>query len=301
MAADSTPLLRRRSTLLVKTETTTGTAETLAAADGAINVYNMQWTPDVPTEERQDQASFGRLASIHGTRTATVEFETDLAGTELDLMATTLLPACGFTAAANVLSLAYSAAQPTVTIGCYYDGVKLAIAGAAGSVSFPLRAGFPCRARWRFLGKIVADADVALVVPTAYNTAPPRWAGNNVTFGSYTPRLSSLTIDVNNTLVMREDPADAAGVRACVIVDRLPTVTADPEMSLVATRNWYNMLTNHTEEALSVAIGTAVDNTITIASNNLQWTQIPLGERNGLLTRQVTGQLNQDSLSLTFT
>lgn len=304
MAVDTTPKLTRRTSVLAKTETTTGTAIALADTDGAFNAYNITYNPDIAIEERLGQAGWGVLASIHGTRYATIDFEVDLAGkgsSGAPTWASTLLGACGFTASGSIFTTGYNASQPTLTIGCYLDGVKVAIAGAAGSVTFPLRTGFPCRARFSFMGKVVADSDVAIVTPTGLSTKPPTFANNAVTFASYTPKLSSLEIAVVNTLSMREDPADDTGARSCVIVDQRINITADPEFQLVADRDWYTLLTGHTAENLSVAVGTAANNTMTFAGTSaLQWTQIPFGERNGMRTRQVTGQIVGGAMTLTF-
>ncbi len=304
MAVDSTPLLKRRMTLLAKTETTTGTAITLAAANGAFNVWNPVYTPDIQIEQRPAQAGFGQLPAADGTRFATLEFDVDVAGAGASgapLWASTLLTACGFNASGGTYTVGYNAAQPTVTLGLYSDGFFESIAGAAGSVTFPLRAGFPCRAHFRFMGKIIAPSDVALVTPTAFTSQGPRFANDALTFGAFTPKVSQMEIQVNNTLTMREDPADLTGARSCVITDRQLVVTADPEASLVSGRDWYTLITAHTEETMSVALGTLANNTMTFTSTSkMQWTSAPAGDRNGLITKQVTGQLNSDTLVLTF-
>lgn len=305
MAVDATPKLAVRESLLAKIETTTGTAESLVADDGKFNIYNIRHTYEIPSEERPAQASFGSLESVTGERYASIEFESDFCGSgtsgAVPDWATTFLVACGFTRSSAVFSLAYNASQPTLTIGYYQDGVKFAIAGAAGTVKIPLRTGMPARLQWKFTGKVVADADVALVTPTAFNTLPPRFAGDAVTFGSDTPYLSQLEIDVANTLVMRPYQADLTGGRACIITGRNINVTADPELQLVATRDWYTKLTTNATETLSAAVGVTANNIITIASSYLQWTEIAKGSaRNGLSVRNCKGALRRDSLSLTF-
>jgi hypothetical protein len=307
MAVDTTPKLNVRQTLLAKIETTTGTAIALAAGDGQMNVYNVQHSYDIPMEARPGQAGYSKLESVAGTQYASIEFDCDLTGggasATYPAFATTLLLACGFGQASNVFSLGYQSSQPTLTMGCYIDGVKFAIAGAAGTVKFPLRAGFPCKTmHFKFMGKVVADSDVALVTPTAFNVLPPRFAGNTLSIaGSYTPYISQIEIDVNNTLQLRPYQADSTGASACYIVDRTPQITLDPELQLVATRDWLTKLTGYTTESLSVAVGTSAQNIITFASTYAQWLDVGLGDRNGYKTRQVKGQLCRDSFSITFT
>ncbi len=100
---------------------------------------------------------------------------------------------------------------------------------------------------------------------------------------------------------MRPNQGDSTGAQACIITDRAPTITLDPELQLVATRDWYTILTAHTVEALSCAVGTSANNILTFASTYAQWLEIPAsGERNGLATRAVKGQLLRDSFSVAF-
>jgi len=305
MAVDTTPLLVRRTSLLAKIETTTGTAISLADTDGAFNAYNVRWIPNVEIVERLAQAGLGTLASIHGMEMAGIDFEIDFVGkgsSGAPTWATTFLTTSGFNASGGVFTTGYAASQPTLTLGAYFDGVKHAIAGAVGSVVIPYRTGFPTRLQFSYMGKMVADADVALVTPVGLSTLPPRLAGNSVTFGSYAPKLSSVQISVNNTIEPREDQSDSTAIRSCVIVDRRILVTADPEDDLAANRAWYTLMTGHTSESMSLPIGTAANNTITAAcTSNLQWTAIPTGERGGKRTREVSGQINNDGLSITFT
>src|SRR5689334_12752996 len=101
MAVDTTPMLLRRRSLLAKIETTTGTAISLANTDGAFNVYNPVYTPNIQIEQRPAQASFGQIQAVHGTRFADIEFDADIVGAGASGApgwASTLLVACGFNA-----------------------------------------------------------------------------------------------------------------------------------------------------------------------------------------------------------
>lgn len=305
MAVDTTPKLKVRQSLLAKIETTTGTAEALVADDGDYNIYNVRHSYDIQLQERPGQAGYGKLETITGTRFGAIEFECDLSGsgtTGPPPWASVFLPACGFNVSSGIFTAGYNASQPTITIGDYVDGVKFALAGCAGTVRFPLVSGMPARAMFRFIGKLVVDADVALVTPTAITVLPPRFAGNTLLVaGAYTPYINSLEIDVNNTLEIRPFQGDTTGGRACIITDRKPLISMDPELQLVATRDWLGILLAHTKEAFSCAIGTVANNILTFTSSSAQWTEVPLGERNGLVSRDVKGHFCSDDLVATFT
>src|SRR4051812_44724598 len=103
------PLLKRKTILAAKQETTMGTAVSLAAADAAFNVMDAQITHDIPPGERWGQGSLSKLASVPGARQGKVTFYVELggsgtSGTPTPAWATTLLPACGWTVTSNVFS-----------------------------------------------------------------------------------------------------------------------------------------------------------------------------------------------------
>ena len=56
----TTPLLKRKSVIAAKVETTVGTEESLTASEGNFNPYNITVTPAIEVEEREDPGSFNR-------------------------------------------------------------------------------------------------------------------------------------------------------------------------------------------------------------------------------------------------
>ena len=122
------PLLKRISTLAFKEEATPGTAESLTAAEGAFNAFEIDFQAEITVEERESQGSFNRLKGSPGARKATLSFKTDLGwdGAAHPAWASVLLPACGVVATGDVY--APVSAPPgvdgvkTVTIGFYLDG-----------------------------------------------------------------------------------------------------------------------------------------------------------------------------------
>src|SRR5690348_10308499 len=97
------PLLDKKSVLAAKIEGTPGTAESLAAADATMNVFNKRIIDQTEFIERMGQGAFGRIAGSYGARIGQATFETDLVpNTTTDpAWALAFLPACGLVAATN--------------------------------------------------------------------------------------------------------------------------------------------------------------------------------------------------------
>ena len=71
-------LLKRKRILAAKIEATPGTAETLAAADAAFNVYEVTVQHEIEKTAREGQGSFGHLPSTSGAHKGRITFKTDL-------------------------------------------------------------------------------------------------------------------------------------------------------------------------------------------------------------------------------
>ena len=74
------PLLRRKSVLAAKIETTSGTAESLAAADAAFNVFDLTMTANIPMTPRPSQGSFSSLPAVPELYGGTCSFRTEIYG-----------------------------------------------------------------------------------------------------------------------------------------------------------------------------------------------------------------------------
>lgn len=288
------PLLDRKSVVAAKAEVTAGTAVSLAAADGAMNCYNWKLEPDIQFDDRPGQAGFSQLASIHGIRMGRATFETDLVGSGADgtppFWMSVLAVACGMDLTTD--ALACGTTTRTITLGGFKDGLLESIAGACGSFVINLNAGRAGRIAWTFTGKIVNDTDTAIIAPTFPTTLPPRWAGGTASIHSLACQLSSFSLDRGAEIIGRQDPADSTGILACHVVDAKPKATADPEATLVATKNFQSLQQAHTEGALSIVVGTVAGSTFTIASSTAQILQAPTDARDKIVTRALDMQLN---------
>ena len=288
------PLVEKNGVLLAKTEGTAGTAESLSTSDGVWNILNPQFFERaIPSTKRQLQGSFNKNPSIPGARGGVMKFTMGAVGhssAASPAWATTLLAACGATESSRVWTFGKTCSP--LTMAMYWDGVVEKIVGATGTFVMRYVAGQMTEIDFTFTGKLADDADAAVPAPTFPTVIPPRWAGNAITLGALTPKCSQFTFDLGNVIAYREDPADSTGYIATHITDRNCTATLDPEADLVATHDPLTLLKASTEVALSVALGSASNNTITLATSKAQIVEAPLGSRNGIVVRNLTLDLN---------
>ena len=307
--AVSAPLITRQRTIAAKTETTTGTAIALAAGDAAINAYDPQFTHDIEFVERPAQGTATNLKGQTGARGGGLTFWSELmgdgSGNELALL-TSLLPAVGLTeTSGNVFTpVSGSSSAPTLTMGLFTDGDLQQIAGATGNLELTFEYGKPVKMNWDFKGVTQADTAVPLISPTYPTTNPMMFAGATLTVGAYTPKVSSMTINLGNEVVLREDATNAAGYLSAVIVNRNVTVTMDPESDAIGTKSWQADLLAETEAALNLVVSSSTDQ-CTIAIPKLQVTKVTPGDRNGIYIRQIEAQANHngsddDEMTMTF-
>jgi hypothetical protein len=302
------PLLARKTVIAAKAEGTPGTAETLTAAEAVFFAYVEPgaFTENIPILDRPSMSG-GQHAAAHGGRQGSITFEVDLAGkgaSGVPSWASVLLPACGGSLAVATYSFGYTVAP--ITLALYIDGMVRKLIGAVGTFAINLTAGQPGRVRFTFVGKIAADADATLLAPTYESVQPPRWASNAYTIGAVAVKASTLTVDLGAATKMLEDPADAAGFSYGAVTDIRPTAQTDPEAVVVATKDWYMILTGVTTSALSCAVGTAANNTITIAGT-VQVVGANTGSRDNVVTRNLdlrfvwTGQTSTSPFTIAFT
>jgi hypothetical protein len=306
------PLLEVQDVIAAKIEATSGTAEALTATEGVFNVLNPVFDDEIAENERMGQSSSSRLPSVPGTRSASIKFSIEACGLgsagDVPVWADTFLPACGWVKTGSVFSpVTGSTSQKSLTFGKYEDGVLRVAAGCRGTFTVDAsEVGKPVLFNFDFKGVLQDDSDVALIAPTYPTTIPPAWLGSTITLGSYTPLISKFSVAANNELYLRPDPAVAQGYRNCVIVDRNPTCTLNPEATLVATRNWQTLIKSSTQEALSIAIGTVTHNIVTIGAPKAQAVKGNSVADNKIRRRDVMLRLcrsaaaGDDDLTITF-
>jgi len=293
-------LLKRKTLMAAKIESTAYTAESLANADSSHNFYDASMKVAIDTNQRMSVNTFSNRKSTNGGRSATITFQTDLVGNgdgAAPGWADLLLPACGFVKATNTfgpVSEAPGSSVKTLTIAVYEDGRKKLAKGCVGSFKLVCESGKDIMIEWTFTGAWVQSTDSAMLTPTYPTLVPFRFSSATVALGSYTPCLQKLEIDAGNNVVLREDPAETSGYKGAIITDRNIVGTADPESQLVAGYDTYGKWIANTEEAFSVAVDDGTD-VVTITAPKCEITNIDHGDRNSLRTDPISFQANLDS------
>lgn len=294
------PLLRRKRVLAAKIEATPGVAESLSGSDGLFNVYDSTIQPNVPVIQREGQGAFGRIPSVPGARSGTAVFSIHMIGGDpLPAWATTFLPACGFVATGDIYTPRTEAPGSnvkTLTIASYQDGQRKMLRGCAGNVVFTFVSGEPVVMTFTFTGLWVQPDDVALLAPNYPEVIPPRFASSGLTIGGslWSPKISQLTLDTGNQVVLREDPSDITGYCTALITDRVPTGTIDPEASLVATNDVYGDWLDSQQSALELTCGSS-GNRIGFDAPKWQIINPQEGNRNDIQIDTIEFQLNKSA------
>ena len=299
-------LLKRVRVLAVKHETTIGTPIATTATDAAFNAYDVEIQAANEFLPRPAQASMSMLPGVIGLRSGTVTFKTELFGNGAagsPGWADTLLPACGFIEATDTFSplSAPPSTTPgtgvnhTVTIAVYENGVRKSISGAMGSFKLNFESGKIATIEWSFTGKWEAPTDAAILAPTYPTISPLRFAAATLTIGGAAPGcVQSLSVDVANTVTLRECATKASGYESALITDRSIKGTWNPESRLVATEDVFGLWIAGTEEAFSLSLTDGTD-TITIAAPKAQRVNVQEGDRNGIQTDEIEWQANKSA------
>lgn len=283
--------IRRRRVLAVAEEGTTGTAETLAAGDGAFNAYDFGVSYNVNQNRREREGGFGYHTSVPGARSGTASFMTHLVGSGGSGLPLEefFWECCGFVGSAGTYTLSTGLSEVTATVGYYEDGRVHTMAGCAGNVSATFTSGEPVPLNWEFTGKVLEPQTATLISPTFPTTKPPRFAAATITIGGTSYKVSEVGFNLNATVTLREDAGadddagrsgDGTGFHAAQVVNVDPVFTIDPE---AGTKNWYeDMLDGDTAE-LVIAVGSASNNTMTITAGAVQVRSAQPQDRNGLI------------------
>lgn len=308
------PLLKRVRTLAAKVETTPGTAESLTAAEGVFNAYDLMIQPSIAMTDREGSGSFNYLTSISEGQTATVTFKTDIPwdGTATEpTVFSVLMPACGWTESTNVWkprSEAPGSNVKTLTLGVYINGLLKSIKGAVGTWVMTLPTGRFVTIEWTFTGIYIEPTDTAIITPTYPTTNPLRFASAAAcTFNSVAMQVEQITIDAGNEVIMLEDQTQASGFLHGLIVNRRPTINANPESVLVATQNRHNVWTTSTPYAIQITLDGPTTSTLGITAPKAQIINIQEADRNRVVVDDVeflctkNGSTQNEELYFTFT
>ncbi len=312
-------LLRKKSVLAAKLETTLGTAIATSAADAAFNVYDLDIAPEADEQERMSQGSASRLSTTVGARSVKFTFKIELHGsgtlnTNPD-WANVFLPALGMVETTNVFAVvtgapvASSGNPRTITLAGYHDGRLLTAAGCMGTGKFVFENGKVAYLECEFTGKYVSTTDATLIAPTLPTVQPPRSSNLTFTYGGSNPgKVDKIEIDLQNEVSLRQDLSASAGTSGfayAVIVDRNPKAIMALDAQLVASFDAYGKWLAQSEEAFVLDLGGATWNKLEFDAPKAQILKPKPGDRDGVITDEIEMQFNRnaavdDEFTLTF-
>lgn len=303
------PFIPVRSLIAVKIEVTEGTDVVPADADVVAPAFDIDYSAAVEMAERAvQQPSFSRITKIAGERSATISFSTELKGSGSAGVVphfSAAIRACGFdetiVAVTSVTYNLVSESQDSVTIeiresDALGNARSKKIVGARGTMTIEAVKGGIVRLVFEFQGKYVKPTDAAITqfVAPSITPLPQPFLSAGLSFqGVGSLKVQTVTLDVGNEVVLRNDVNDATGNLSALIVGRTPTGSIDPEVELVATQDFYNLWTTNSEGILTYALTGAAGNIVTVTAPKAQIDSIGEADRDGLRTAGLDLVLNE--------
>gem|GEM_PF-305432 len=297
------PMLIQKSQVACEIEAVEGTAETLVAAD-AFLCFNPKFTPSIEAHERNPvRSNLSPYPSAMGRRQATLEFDVELVGTSGAgdaIHYSDALQGCGVSETLSASTSATykpdSSSPPSVTIALYMDGKCYKLWGARGTARLDLEAGKPGMIHMIFTGADFSESDAALLSGVSYNDImPPAFLSASLTIDSYSANVGKVSLDLGNTVTLREDASEASGHESAVITERKPTLSFDPENVLVASEDFLGNWRSGSEMAFSMSIGSDAGNTIGITAPKIQYQDVAMNDRKGWSIYDISGLCVGDS------
>lgn len=307
------PLADDIRVLAVKSETTVGTAISLAAANAACVTHDQMMNYRNPVAERLAMGALGTAYNVPEGFWFEPTFKTFLQGGSSPVMSafhSTMWGACGLDALTTPGTATTTDDQTKwkpATMGLYKNGRAEIAACCMFNAVLEFQSGKPALVTFSGFGGFSSNADAAMPTGITYPTPlPPVWGGaayftldSSIIFP-----VSKVTIDLGNNPFIREDAnsggrTGGGGYLGGWIMNRKLKVTMDPEARLRATTDWDAICKAGTEKAMTIVLGSTAGNITTITMSNLQLANQPTpGNRNGMIVDNLTFYGNQNSFSL---
>jgi len=115
--------------------------------------------------------------------------------------------------------------------------------GSRGTFKISLAAGQPGKVQFDFSGRRGLNSNAAVITAPNYSDTPNAIRGQQILTYLNTP-VSSIEIDIGNSVTERDDLLQSDGLLSTIITDRKPTLSADPEAALIGTINWLDVMRN---------------------------------------------------------
>jgi len=309
------PLLRRKSLILAKTETTYGTSASPTGSD-AVLVRNLEITPLESDVVSRDliRPYLGNSDQLLANPRARVTCEVELAGSGTAGTAPrydALLKASGMSAtivaSTSVTYAPVSASFSSCTIAYNIDGVQHLLTGARGTFTMNCQLGQIPTLQFEMTGIFNTPTDTAQPSVTYANQATPLIFrdGNTSAFSfmGYSGCLMSVDMNLANEVVYREL---IGCTKQVLITDRRPAGTCVIEAPTMAAKNFFTDALGTSTGSLSFLHGTTAGNRVTFTSPQSDVGQPTYSESDGVQMLNIPyvalpTTAGNDEFSLAFT
>lgn len=307
--------------LLAKVESVIGTDSEPVVGSDAIEASNIKvnYTGDKLANDRVRTDISAESPGI-GKRYAEISFTCKIKGSGTAGTAPRigrLLQACAFSEAADVgSSVIYnptSSSKKTVTVYVYNLNLNTGSAvlekftGCVGNVQFKFPAGQNATMEVSLRGLCAAvNTDVVAPGTPVFNTTvAPVVENATFTLNSVTSLVvQELSLNMDNSISEHDDISAAAGLKSFEVSGREPKGSFNPEVVSVATYDFKADWAAATTRALSMVLGSAAGNKLTITAPKVTIDNIADGEREKYLTKDIPFSLGRntgnDEISLKF-
>ena len=312
-------LLVEKAVILAKIEATYGVDPVPAATDAIVTGLPSITINGEKIDRMATGASLSSWAHRIGIKSIEITFPMEVRGLGTAYGAaalpeiSALLRACGLgetvdatPASENVVYQPVSVAMESCTIYVYEDGILYKILGCRGDVEFVAETGKTCIANFTMQGLYLKPVDTALIAPTYddIDVLPPVIFSAGLSVGGDTPIAAKAMFKVGNSLVKRMDVNNAQGYREIIINDRASEGSIDPEMELLATKDFFQLWEDGTPQALLMQVGSVQYNKFDFSAPKSILNEVGLADRDKIRTMEIPLSLSRntgdDELVITF-
>lgn len=260
-------------------------------------------------------ATYGARRKVNIGDGVKVVFSTELKGSGTAGTAPEIGPlfrACNFTetiAAGASVSYDPNSLQSTaesITIWVYIDGICHKVTGCRGTFDMELKAGEYGKIKWEFTGLYQGPVDLALATGTFNQTIPARFLSAQFALDSYAGIIENCKISIGNEITKRVSANAITGILEYFIKQRNVTGNVDPEMVLVATKDFWTLWSGSSAVAFTARVGSTAGNICTITGPRVQLSEaLKYGDRENILTLDMpiifTPNTGNDEIKFMFT
>lgn len=309
-------LLTNRRQILAKIEVTYGTDPTPTGAN-AVEVTEITFAKEGArmTNPAVLKSTLGQRPQSFGGTLGTLTFSAWLRGSgaagtapEID----PLLRSCGLDVtnvpATSDTYAPVSTGFESCTIYFEEDGLTHKLTGCRGNFNVTMNAGEPAKINFTMTGHYgAAPTDAGPSSGTFDSTVSPALVNlSSLTVDSYAASIAAITFDMGMALSITGDMAAADGYGEVIQTSRAVVGTMDPLATLVATYDWEGKFRSEASIAIDTGvIGSSAGNRYQIQFPTAQYIESNPGDRDGLITRQISFAANEnagdDEFSLAFT